>query len=60
MPWLSYLLRRTPPLCAKEEAEAFDGLVQQAALDKLTIHRDELTDTATRLLQALLRQRGLG
>ena len=60
VPQLNYLLRCTPPPCAKEQAEAFDLLVQQAALDKLAIHRDELTDTARSLLQAPLRHGGLG
>ena len=60
VPQLNYLLRCTPPPCVKEQAVAFDALVQQAALDKLAIHKDDLTATATRLLQAPLRHGGFG
>ena len=60
VPQLNYLLRCTPPPCVKEQATAFDALVQQAALDKLAIHKDDLTATATRLLQAPLRHGGFG
>ena len=37
VPQLNYLLRCTPPSCVREQAEKFDQLVQQVALDKLAI-----------------------